>query len=239
MSYLSIFGRRFFRGVLSLGVMLASAVALTIPAVHAQEIEFGKPVDWRTSLSADQRVRLEAELQQRGISARAMEQVEVRVDPDHRRIELRDPSQTLSSRQAFYVGARVGLPFLLGVTLTRVGLDQKGDRSNWIDAEAATLALVSTLNAGAGKFVGRDKNWMVGARVHYLYLVDAFEATDQTRFAAGPEIGMFKKLGRKDRFVLTGRLGALILAENDPNSSALDLFAVPDAKIGISVKLGK
>jgi hypothetical protein len=123
--------------------------------------------------------------------------------------------------------------------LTALRFDTEGNPTQWLEAEAATVALVSTLNAGAGVFLGRQKQWMVGGRIHYISVIEFFSSDERFPAGAGPEIGLAKLFGATKRYLLTGRLGAIVMGSRRPNGPGFDFFVIPEAKIGMSVRLGK
>ncbi len=131
---------------------------------------------------------------------------------------------TKSIDHNFYLGAKVGLVFLIGLELEYI-LQTKEVNRFYLAASVQTSVIVNSANVGGGIFLGKT-GLAVGCRYHHLLWLES-EKDSNVEPGYGPEVIWTKTVGTK--YVINLHAGGII---------AKNTF-FPDISFGLFIPLNK
>lgn len=137
----------------------------------------------------------------------------------------------------FYLGPRIGIPFLLGIRGRYVAADSEKPMF-YVEGDAATSILVSSVSVGGG-FYPLGSTLYIGAKYHSL----STPLVDDPGASVGSysiELGGAIPLGERKNWLLTIDVGPIINPVADQIGSATDrefLKVLPNINLGIVGRL--
>lgn len=115
-------------------------------------------------------------------------------------------ADSLQVNDGFYLGLKVGLPYLVGLDMGYLFADDDRLRV-YLNASAQTIVLFNSANIGAGYFLGR-KGLTIGVRYNrYAHIVESSISDEDSGSLLGPELGWFKTVGKSKKTVVSFQLG--------------------------------
>lgn len=124
----------------------------------------------------------------------------------------------------FYLGAKVGLVFLIGLELEYI-LQTKNVNRFYLAASVQTSVIFNSANAGGGIFLGKT-GLALGVRYHHLLWLES-EKDSNVEPGYGPEVIWTKTVGTK--YIINLHAGGII---------AKNTF-FPDISFGLFIPLNK
>jgi hypothetical protein len=148
-------------------------------------------------------------------------------------ITIRDEAGRASASHLIFLGARIGVPYLLGVSGTYLH-ESAGKIRFHLEAELATSILIGTGNVAAGYHPGGG-SFYFGGRLHQYAIIEFFEGDTSAQRGTGVEIGWTRRIGRSQRGLLTTRIGGTALF----NGKSELMRVIPDVAVGLSLRVFK
>lgn len=138
-------------------------------------------------------------------------------------------------RHALAVGTRMTLPGGIGLAVGYVGSGHDRRRRTWIEGEAVTIVLISSVSVGSGLYMGSQRQWLVGGRLAYRTALELFGERARPHRGAAVEVGWGPFGDDAGRLDLNGRFGLGVWKnQRTPNVKVL-----PEARFAASVLLGR